>query len=551
MPQSTPMVELEGTDRKAVAGAKIVGGPDPNDRLTLSIYIRPNPKAKPPSPEEIGSKYPAQRKYLTHEQATEVFGADPAELAKVEEFARDQGLVVIQSCRARRLVQVSGTVAQIDKAFGVTLKHYATATEHYRGREGCVKVPKDLSKVIEAVLGMDNRRVGRSYRRTAQVNHAPPALSHAATLPPNTYFPPQVAKLYNFPPGLDGTGETIAILVFNEGGGGYNRAALAKYFGEILNPPLPMPSIQDVVVHGQGNDPHPPSNDPNDQDSSGEVMLDIQVAGSVAPGAHLVMYFTEFTQGGWVDVISRVVTDATNSPSVLSISYGNPEVDPRSAWTTAAIKVVNRAFERAAATGLTVCCASGDDGSRDQSLDGRAHADFPASSDAVLACGGTRLESSNGAITSEVVWNDSSGAGGGGISAIVGVPSWQTDANVPPSANKPHKKGRGVPDVSGLADPATGYQIIEEDGSFDARFPTGGTSASTPLWAALIARINQGLGAKVGFLNPILYEKFSKGVLTDITKGSIGAYDAKPGWDACTGLGSPDGVKLLNALKGP
>jgi kumamolisin len=550
MPQPKRMVDVEGTDRKAILGAKVVGMPDANDRLNLSIYVRPNPDAKPPSADEIGAQLPAQREYLSHAQATEVFGADPADLAKVEAFARDRGLVVIESCPARRLVQVSGSIAQINQAFGVTLKHYATSTEHYRGREGCVRVPKELSGVVEAVLGMDNRRVGRSYLRKAAVPHPPPGLTHLATLPPNTYFPPQVGQLYNFPSNLDGTGETIAILVFNESGGGYNPAALAKYFGQILNPPLPVPTIQDVVVHGQGNDPHPPSNNPNDPDVSGEVMLDIQVAGSVAPGAKLVMYFTEFTLQGWVDVISRVVTDATNNPSVLSISYGNPEVDPRSAWTTAAIKVVNRAFQRAAAVGLTVCCASGDDGSRDQTQDGRAHADFPASSDFVLGCGGTRLESTNGAISSEVVWNDSIGAGGGGVSSIIGVPSWQGGVGVPPSANPPHKKGRGVPDVSGLADPVTGYQIVAEDGSFDARFPTGGTSASTPLWAALIARINQGLGAKVGFLNPILYQKFSKGVLRDIIKGSIGAYDAKDGWDACTGLGSPDGVKLLSALKG-
>src|SRR5439155_12313033 len=113
------------------------------------------------------------------------------------------------------------------------------------------------------------------------------------------------------------------------------------------------PDIQDVVVHGRGNDPHPPSNSPFDPDVSGEVMLDVQVAGSVAPKAKLVMYFTDFTLQGWVDVISRVVTDTAHNPSVLSISYGNPEKDPRSAWTTAAIRVVSRAFERAAAIGLT------------------------------------------------------------------------------------------------------------------------------------------------------------------------------------------------------
>ncbi|HEX4610706.1 MAG TPA: S53 family peptidase [Urbifossiella sp.] len=543
------MVNVEGTARKAVPDAKVVGTPDPNDRLRVSVYVRPDPKAAPPSADELGAQLPGARKYLTHEEATKAFGADPADLAKVEAFAREHGLAVTETCPARRLVAVSGTVAQLNEAFGVEMKHYEAPGEHYRGREGSVQVPEDLAGVVEAVLGLDNRRVGRPFFRKAVKLHPAPGLAHATTtIPPNTYFPPQVARLYNFPPALDGTGQTIAILVFNESGGGYSRTALQKYFGQILN--QPMPDIHDVVVHGQGNDPHPPSNDPNDGDVSGEVMLDIQVAGSVAPGAKLVMYFTEFTLQGWVDVISRVVTDAANGPSVLSISYGNPEVDPRSAFTTASIKVINRAFQRAAAVGITVCCASGDDGSRDQSADGRAHADFPASSPFVLGCGGTRLESANGVVTREVVWNDAIGAGGGGVSAIFPVPTWQTGVGVPPSANPPRRPGRGVPDVSGLADPITGYQIIAEDGSFDPRFPTGGTSATAPLWAALVARINQGLGARVGFLNPILYQRFATGILRDVTQGSIGAYDAGPGWDACTGLGSPDGVKLLNALRG-
>jgi kumamolisin len=369
-------------------------------------------------------------------------------------------------------------------------------------------------------------------------------------LPRNTYFPPQVAELYNFPPNLDGQGQTIAILVFNEFGGGYSVTALKKYFDDILK--MPMPTIQNVVVHGRGNDPHPPSNDPNDPDVSGEVMLDIQVAGSVAPGAKLVMYFTEFTQQGWVDAITRVVSDQTNNPSVVSISYGNPEDDARSAWTKAAIKVVNRAFEAAAAKGITICCASGDDGSRDQSVDGRAHADFPASSPFVLGCGGTRLEKLANGNLREVVWNDpvNGGAGGGGISAIFTVPDYQKSVGVPPSANALHKRGRGVPDVAGLADPGTGYQIIESDGSFDPRRPTGGTSATAPLWAALIARINQGLGVRAGFLNPLLYSRFSSNVLRDITQGDIGVYVARKGWDPCTGFGSPDGVKLLKALQG-
>jgi len=129
----------------------------------------------------------------------------------------------------------------------------------------------------------------------------------------------------------------------------------------------------------------------------------------------------------------------------------------------------------------------------------------------------------NKTITREVVWNDAIGAGGGGISAVfTTVPLWQSEVGVPPSANPPPQKGRGVPDVSGLADPATGYQIVDTDGSFDPRFPSGGTSATAPLWAALIARINQGLGARVGYLNPLLYQRFASVCCETSRKATLG-----------------------------
>lgn len=547
MPKQDRLVAIAGSMRQPVAGARVVGLPDPNDRLTISIYVRPNSKAKPLPAEVMGAIQPRERKYISHDDALAAFGADPSDLSLVEAFAKERGLAVVDSSAARRLVQVSGTIQQVNDAFGVTLKQYEAPGEHYRGREDEIHIPVELEPVVEAVLGLDNRRVGRSYIRYATRSHSAPGLAHAITVPANTYYPPQVAALYGYPSNLDGTGETIGILVFNESGGGYSLTALQKYFQQYLN--IQIPEIQDVVVHGKGNNPHPPSNDPNNPDSSGEVMLDIQVAGSVAPGARLVMYFTSFTEQGWVDAITRVASDVANKPSVLSISYGNPEADPRSAWTPAGIKVVNGAFQKAAALGLTICCASGDDGSRDDSSDGRAHADFPASSPYVLGCGGTRLESSNGTITRETVWNDSIGAGGGGISAIFPVPTWQHGAGIPASANAPHKSGRGVPDVGGLADPMTGYQIVDVEGNLDPRYPTGGTSATAPLWAALIARINQGIGGRVGFLNPLLYQKFGSGVLRDITQGNIGAYAAKAGWDACTGLGAPGGSDLLAKLK--
>jgi kumamolisin len=211
------------------------------------------------------------------------------------------------------------------------------------------------------------------------------------------------------------------------------------------------------------------------------------------------------------------------------------------------MNAMDNAFKAAAAVGVTVCCASGDDGSSDGVGDGRAHVDFPASSPHALACGGTHLVGSNGTIASEVVWNGGAqgGATGGGVSDVFGLPSWQKTAKVPGSANPGGRRGRGVPDVAADADPATGYQV-RVDGR-DLVF--GGTSAVAPLWAALVARMNQKLGEPTGFLNPVLYDAATaKGALHDITKGSNGAYKATKGWDACTGLGSPDGRKILSAL---
>ena len=216
-----------------------------------------------------------------------------------------------------------------------------------------------------------------------------------------------------------------------------------------------------------------------------------------------------------------------------------------------AMQQYDQAFQDAAAVGVTVCVATGDAGSSDGVDDGLAHVDFPASSPNALACGGTTLNTNaaGSAITSEVVWNDTAdggGATGGGISDQFALPSYQDNAGVPPSVNAGARVGRGVPDVAANADPNTGYEV-RVDGS---SVVVGGTSAVAPLWAGLVALLNQSLGKPVGFLNPNLYGSIAQdGVFRDITSGNNGAYSAGPGWDACTGWGVADGTKLLAALK--
>ncbi len=237
-----------------------------------------------------------------------------------------------------------------------------------------------------------------------------------------------------------------------------------------------------------------------------------------------------------------------NNISVVSISYGNPEDDPRGAWTKMGVQLVNQAFEAAAAKGITICCASGDDGSSDQVRRG-THVDFPASSPYVLAVGGTKLVATTGnspTISSETVWNEtvqSEGAGGGGVSAVFAKPAYQNGVKVPPSVNPPHHIGRGVPDVA--ADRRSGNWRRRDAHRWPELESIGGTSAAAPLWAALIARLNQGLKTRCGFLNPLLYTRFSNGILHDITIGNNGAYSAGPGWDACTGTRQSAGRAVI------
>jgi len=567
---STKMIAVSGSNRPPLTGAKLLRKTDPKQVIKVSIYIRRNPKTSGEAMSTIATlngQTPQSRRYLSKTELASMFGADPKEVEAVADWAKSCKLKVIDEDAGKRRVQVEGSVAAINKAFGVQLNDYRHPEGYeYRGREGQVHVPESLYGIVESVLGLDTRRVGRPRLRRPAVKpvdweKASPssgrrhAAGAGASNPwPGTFFPPQVAALYKYPSNLTGSGQNVAIMSFNgapDGNphGGYSLAALNTYFEKVLGGTTPQ--ITNVVVSGPGNDPGPDTSASDRRgDSTGEVMLDACVVGSVAPGAHIFMYFTEFTTQGWVDALQEAIA-GDNDIAVISISYGNPEDDPQGAWTAAGVQTVNEAFQAAIAAGITICCASGDDGSSDGVASG-AHVDFPASSPYVLGVGGTKLTASSLSppeIASEVVWNEvaqGAGAGGGGISGLFTKPAWQDGVNVPPSVNPPHQVGRGVPDVAADADPYSGVVVMHINGK--QLEPIGGTSAATPLWASLIARLNQGLNARCGFINPTLYTKCEHGVLNDITTGNNGAYAAGPGWDACTGLGTPQGQNLLKAL---
>jgi kumamolisin len=531
---STPkkLLALAGSERAPLAGAREIGPANPNEKVDVTIRLRSRAGKKPIVNAEAFTKPIAKRTILSRKEFEQQHGADPDSIARVEAFAREHKLTVKEKSARRRTVILSGTVAAMNSAFGVELKQFEHPSGQYRGRTGPVHIPNELQDVIEGVFGLDNRPQAKPHFRRRHARAG--ARAQAASL---SYTPTQVAALYDYPTGVDGTGECIALI---ELGGGYNPTDLSNYWNQ-----LNLTKTPNVSAVSVGNGSNNPTGDPNGPD--GEVMLDIEVSGAIAPGANIVVYFADNTDAGFLNAITTAVHDSTNNPSVVSISWGGPE----SSWTGQAMTSMDEAFQAAAAMGVTVCVAAGDDGSTDGVTDGQNHVDFPASSPNVLACGGTTLVASGNTITSETTWNElanNEGATGGGISDVFPLPSWQANAGVPPSANSNHNVGRGVPDVSGDADPTTGYVTLV-DGQSGV---IGGTSAVAPLWAGLIALINESVGKPAGLVNPLLYQSASTaGDFNDVTSGNNGAYSAGPGWDPCTGLGSPIGAQIAAVLGAP
>src|SRR5271163_3918468 len=545
--------KLAGSTKHRLPNAEIVGEvPSAEFRVTVTVRRR----NELPSIEAQSRQKPADRTYMTLEEHAENHGADPADIAIVEAFAAENGLRVTDTNASQRTVTLSGTAPAYSKAFGLELKMYKTGAVAYRGREGDILIPENLQGIVTSVTGLDNRpfakphyRIRRGTARAAGAAGATAETSSAAASVPTGFTPLQLASLYNFPQNLDGTGQTIAIL---ELGGGFHSQELTTYF-QNLGIATPPSVTAATYTNGGTNSPGTNALDPNNPDV--EVMLDIEVSGSIAPGARIVVYFApDASDQSFLGVMNAIISDTVNKPDIVSISWGGPE----DTATTQFQNEFDQLLQSAASLGITVCVAAGDSGSadfasNDPNWDGKAHVDFPASDPFVLACGGTQLTASSAAITKEVVWDDGKNDGtGGGVSRAFALPSYQQNAGVPKAADPVGPIMRGVPDVAGDAAPASGYRILCDGTSFpdpsQGLPPVGGTSAVAPLWAGLIARINQGLGKPAGFLNPLLYAAPENATFRDITQGDNGDYSAGTGWDACTGLGTPNGQNLLQAL---
>lgn len=512
-------VELNGSQRQVPQGVK-------STPVNASDVIEVTIKLRRRNPIETFINDPGrQDHFLSHEEYEKQFGASPADIDLVEEYAHQHDLTIVASSVAERSIVLKGSLENFSRAFNVFLANYQhNDGKMYRGRTGSIHIPEELAGVVEGIFGLDNRPQASPMFHVAKNNGRIIQPSQAST----SYNPNDVAKLYHYPTDVTGKGQCIALI---ELGGGYRAQDMTSYFSSIG---LPVPVIRSVSVDGAVNSPSTADS------ADGEVVLDIQVAGAVAPAAAIVVYFAPNTDQGFLDAISKALHDTKNNPSAISISWGAPE----SQWTEQAMYNYNQTFMSAVALGVTITAAAGDHGSSDGQTDGKAHVDFPSSSPYVLACGGTKLSGNT-----ETVWNSGDGwATGGGISNVFPVPDYQASVKLPPSLNAGQAKGRGVPDIAGNADSATGYNVLV-DGQWAV---IGGTSAVAPLIAGLIALTNEKLKKRAGYLHPALYA-MDKKIFKDITKGNnitegLSGYKAASGWDACTGLGVPLGT-IAGALQ--
>ncbi len=527
----------------AMAGSQPFHGTDvvklgkalPEGGIDLSLYLRR------PGWAELASRYEAKQRApgvttpsLSHAELLERHSADEQDIAQVTAFAQAHGLTVVAVDRVRCVVKLRASAEALASAFGVELALFTKGEQSFRSHEGAVYLPAALEGIVTAVVGLDNHPIARR-------GAAPQATAKAASPQPGSiaqYTSPQVAQLYNFPQSFAGSDQCLGII---ELGAGYFESDLDAYFSALE---IPKPEIISVGPNQPGTQSKP-------SHGYGEVVMDIEVAGAVVPKAKIVVYFaTENSQQGFIEVIEQAIFDTTNAPQVLSVSWGESEV----AWSQGAAEQMRQVIYIGALLGVTVCVAAGDDGASDGLPDGKLSVDFPCSVPEALACGGTRLVGKGSTIDSEVTWNDPQWAlaTGGGVSIHFALPAYQADAQVPPlppagawGGRSAGFAGRGVPDVAGNADPLTGYRLY----ILGAWYIDAGTSAVAPLWAALAIQLGEALGRRLGSINGALYAQGGSQCFRDITQGDNGYYHAQPGWDACTGWGSPNGEALLAALR--
>jgi kumamolisin len=513
---------LPGSTKKQALSATLLTKTSGAQQIEVTVVLVRRQKIENDDLQQHALMKPHDRPGVDHAAFAAQFGASDEAIAAVNSFAATFGLRVANTDQRRRVMRLSGSVANMERAFGTSLSNYSMGPRSYRGRQGPLLLPTEIVGHVEAVLGLDNRPVAKPRLRSRVAQ--------------TSYYPNALAGFYNFPAG-DGANQTIALI---ELGGNLGTDDLQTYFraaGLTREPTVQVVSVDQGVPIPYGQDTQ----------SDTEVMLDIQVVGAMAPGATIVVYFAENTDQGFYEAVSQAVHHP--STTAVSISWGSPEKN----WTEQTMNAWASLGQGATLLNVPIFVAAGDHGCVDEEpsddgYDGQRHADFPGTCPAgVVSCGATSIQTSASTITQETVWNEGDGwATGGGASAFFQLPVWQKGIS---ADGRTPLLMRGVPDVSADGDSNTGIKIRVNG----ADSVSGGTSAVAPQWAALTAILSQKIGKSAGFFIPLLYSNGKPGATNDIVQGNntvygVAGFSAKSGWDACTGLGSPNGGKILTLL---
>ncbi|MFD7642831.1 protease pro-enzyme activation domain-containing protein [Kitasatospora sp. NPDC059795] len=528
-PNASSRVALPQTVTPAVARSHKQGDVPADRKISVAVSLKLRNTAEldrflaavgTPGTAEFGH-------YLTPEQFNERFGPTQADVDQVRAFLAAQGLKVDSVSANRQVVNASGSASKVAAAFGTHESTYSDPQQGNRtffANDAAATLPASLAGVVEGVSGLNDHTV-----RTTRIAKPDAATPHAT---PSGFGPAGYDGAYRLDQlGADGTGSTVALWEFD----GYKSSNLTTYDSQFG---LSGPAVSTVSVDGANYDSKP-------GDGQGEVELDSEIVRGVAPKATQLVYEAPNSDQGEIDMAAKIVSD--NRVQVISISWGSCEPDT----TASSMTAVNNSFKQAAAQGISIFSASGDDGSRDctRSTSGSSvkAVDFPASSPYNTGVGGTNLKVSGTAYSSESAWSTA----GGGVSTQFAKPTWQTGTNVTGTM-------RTVPDIASNADPNSGFAIYTQGTSSAGWQVYGGTSAAAPLWSGFAALYNQKAKAAskptLGEVNPKLYTVANSSsygtALHDVTSGSNQDFAAKTGYDQVTGWGTPIADGLANALLG-
>ncbi len=496
-----------------------------DETLELVICLKPNLEYEKPSNEELGLSTRQLNYKLFHQK----FSTQQNHMDAVVDYLKYFGLTIVSTSLEKRMIVVSGSKQNISAAFYTQIEKFTEGTESFYMSTRDVHFPEEVFEYIEDVIGLSTKEFKRPesndniiLKRDCNTGLFRGELMREIVPTPDGFTGAQVADLYSFPE-ADGKNQTIGII---ELGGGFSETDFENYFNDIgIDCP-------EVIISLVGN-----GKNVSDSKYDGEVMLDVEIVGAIVPKSTLVVYFAENNHAGFFQALQEAIHDTVNCPSVISISWGLAE----KYWTQSNIDSFESILKDASILGITICVSSGDSGASDG--ESGLNVQYPSSSLYSLSCGGTSISVTKGVISNEEVWETWAGSTGGGFSNMLCIPDFQK--GIIPNGIVSPLIYRGVPDVAGSANAWAGYYILVNG----EKTEKGGTSAVAPLWAGLICRINQLLNKRLGYITPKFYELNNTDAFNQIIKGGNGAYTGGPIWNPCTGLGSPNGINLLEKLK--